>query len=146
VFRTDSANTARPRLISADFGLTPRATVVEAGDPHVALNSCYVVSCPTSRDAHALATLLNSSLAAAWLNSLAEPARGGYRRYLGWTLSLFPIPRDWNRARVSLAALYERAMSDDVPADGEILSAVLDAYELDLVDVQALLSGAVDCD
>ena len=146
VFRTESANTSRPRLISADFGLTPRATVVEAGDPHVALNSCYVVSCPTSRDAHALATLLNSCLAAAWLNSLAEPARGGYRRYLGWTLSLFPIPRNWNRARVLLAALYERAIRDDLPSDAEILSAVLDGYELDLVDVQALLSGAVDCD
>jgi len=104
------------------------------------------VSCPTSLDAHALAALLNSSLAAAWLNSLAEPARGGYRRYLGWTLSLFPIPRNWNRARVLLAALYERAMHDDLPSDAEIWSAVLDAYELELVDVQRLLSGSVDCD
>lgn len=145
VFRTESANTSRPRVISADFGLTPRAIVVEAGDSQVALNSCYVVNCPTSRDARALAILLTSSLAAAWLNSLAEPARGGYRRYLGWTLSLFPIPRDWNRAQVLLAALYERAMRDDLPADAEILSAVLDAYELDLVDVQPLLSGSVDC-
>src|SRR6266487_2524303 len=88
---------------------------------------------PHQPDAHALATLLNSSLAAVWLNSFAEPARGGYRRYLGWTLSLFPIPRNWNRARVLLAALYERAIRDDLPSDAEILSAALDGYELDLV-------------
>ncbi|HEX9250018.1 MAG TPA: N-6 DNA methylase [Gemmatimonadaceae bacterium] len=140
VFRTESASHAKPRVIWADFGLTPRATVVEAREPFIALNSCYVVSCETIDDAHALATLLNSSLAAAWLNSIAEPARGGYRRYLGWTLSLLPIPVDWNRARSTLTQLGERAMHGDVPADDEILGAVLGAYQLCLTDVQLLLS------
>jgi hypothetical protein len=146
VFRTESANDDLPRVVSADFGLTPRAMVVEAGEPFVALNSCYVVACPASKDAHALATLVNSQLAAAWLNSIAEPARGGYRRYLGWTLSLLPIPGDWNRARTQLSPLGERAMRGDVPADEEILAAVLDAFELNLPDVQPLLSWTVDCD
>jgi hypothetical protein len=120
--------------------------VVEAGEPFVALNTCYVVTCPTSEDAHALATLLNSQLTAAWLNSIAEPARGGYRRYLGWTLSLLPVPADWNRARARLAPLGERAQHGDVPADDEMLSAVVDAYQLDLSDLQPLLSWTVDCD
>ena len=146
VFRTESASHAKPRVIWADFGLTPRATVVEAREPFVALNSCYVVSCETIDDAHALATLLNSSLAAAWLNSIAEPARGGYRRYLGWTLSLLPIPVDWNRARSMLNPLGERAMHGDVPADDEILGAVLGAYQLCLADVQPLLSWTADRD
>jgi hypothetical protein len=146
VFRTEGAANDRPRLVSADFGLTPRTTVLEAGEPHVALNSCYVVSCATSKDAYALATILNSSLAAAWLNSLAEPARGGYRRYLGWTLSLLPIPADWPRARALLAPIGERAMQGDVSADQEILQAVLDAYQLDVVQVHHLLNWAVDCD
>jgi hypothetical protein len=146
VFRTESASHAKSRVIWADFGLTPRATVVEAREPFIALNSCYVVTCETIDDAHALATLLNSSLAAAWLNSIAEPARGGYRRYLGWTLSLLPIPVDWNRARSMLSPLGERAMRGDIPADDEILGAVLGAYRLSLADVQPLLSWTIACD
>lgn len=146
VFRTESAAHDRPRVVSADFGLTPRAMVVKAGEPLVALNSCYVVACPSSEDAHALATLVNGQLAAAWLNSIAEPARGGYRRYLGWTLSLLPIPADWDRARRRLAPLGERAMRGDGPADDEVLAAVLDAFELDLHAVLPLLTWTVDCD
>jgi hypothetical protein len=146
VFRTESAKNEHPRVVWADFGLTPRAIVLEAHESFVALNSCYVVSCATSSDAHALATLLNSSLAAAWLNSIAEPARGGYRRYLGWTMSLLPIPVDWDRTRSLLAPLGERAMHGDIPADDEILGAVLGAYELCLTDVQPLLSWADECD
>lgn len=146
VFRTESASPARPRVVWADFGLTPRATVLEGREPFIALNSCYVVSCDTVGDAHALATLLNSSLAAAWLNSIAEPARGGYRRYLGWTLSLLPIPDDWNHARTLLAPLGERAMRGGIPSDDDILRAVLGAYQLRLTDVQPLLSWTDDCD
>lgn len=146
VFRIEGAANVQPRVVSADFGLTPRAIVLEAAEPHVALNSCYVVSCATSNDAYALATILNSSLAAAWLNSLAEPARGGYRRYLGWTLSLLPIPADWPRARALLAPIGERAMRGDVSADQEILDAVLGAYQLDHSHVRHLLNWTVDCD
>jgi hypothetical protein len=145
VFRTESANCASARVAWADFGLTPRATVLEPRAPFVALNTCYVASCLTPSDAHALATLLNSSLTAAWLNALAEPARGGYRRYLGWTVSLLPIP-NWNRARTQLAPLGERAMQGDIPSDDEILGAVLDVYQLDITDVESLLSWRIDCD
>jgi hypothetical protein len=146
VFRTEGAANAQPRVISADFGLTPRAIVLDAGEPHIALNTCYVISCPTSNDAYALATILNSSLASAWLNSLAEPARGGYRRYLGWTLSLLPIPADWPRARALLAPIGERAMRGDIGTDQEILDAVLGAYQLDRLEVQHLFNWTVDCD
>ena len=78
--------------------------------------------------------------------AIAEPARGGYRRYLGWTLSLLPILDDWDRARRLLAPLGERAMCGDVPADDEILTAVLDAYQLSLGEVQPLLTWNLDCD
>lgn len=146
VFRTESANDDRPRVIWADFGLTPSAIVVNAGEPFVALNSCYVVSCPTTVDAHALASLLNGPLAAAWLNVVAEPARGGYRRYLGWTTSLLPIPTDWNRARDLVAPLGERATQGEVPTDGALLTAALDAYQLKDSDVQPLLAWELGCD
>ena len=83
LFRTAAASSARARVVWADMARTPRALVLEPGDPTVPLNSCYVVACELEADAHALAALLNSALAAAWLHVLAEPARGGYHRYLG---------------------------------------------------------------
>ena len=146
LFRTESGSAGSPRVIWADFGLTPRAMAVEAGDPVVALNTCYVVNCETMEDAHALATLLNGPLVSAWLNTLAEPARGGYRRYLGWTMALLPLPKEWLRARELLAALGERAVLGDVPPQDEILAATLSAYGLCLRDVEPLLSWMAPCD
>ena len=130
----------------ADFGLTPRAIVVGTGERYVALNTCYVVRCRTLIDAHALAAIMNGPLAAAWLNAIAEPARGGYRRYLGWTIALLPIPIRWNRARKILAPLGERAMQGDIPAEDELLDAALKAYRVDPDKVRPLLSWSVDCD
>lgn len=140
IFRTESARHDHPRVIWADFGLTPRAMVIESGDPIVPLNSCYAISCNTLDDAHSLAALLNGPLVSAWLNVLAEPARGGYRRYLGWTVSLLPLPGDWEYAREQIAPLGTRAMSGDIPAETELLAAALAAYRLTLADIQPLLS------
>jgi hypothetical protein len=108
--------------------------VLPAGDPTVPLNTCYVLHCDAERDAWALAALLNSTLAAAWLNAIAEPARGGYRRYLGWTVAQLPLPRDWSRARAVLADA--RASADDA-----LLAAALDAYRLDRAAVADLLDA-----
>ena len=146
VFRTESANFDRPRVVWADFGRTPRAIVVAEGERYVALNTCYVVRCRTPTDAHALAAIMNGPLAAAWLNAIAEPARGGYRRYLGWTVALLPIPIRWNRARKILAPLGERAMQGDIPRQDELLDAALEAYRVDRARMQPLLSWSVDCD
>jgi hypothetical protein len=119
---------------------------VEPGDKIIPLNSCYVVECERLDDARALAALLNSPLAAAWLNVIAEPARGGYRRYLGWTMSLLPLPANWDLARRELTPLCMRAMSGDVPTDAELLSATLAAYALSVGHVEALLSWVRRCD
>jgi hypothetical protein len=146
VFRTDGARDERARVVWADFGTRPRAMVIEPGDSIVPLNTCYAIGCGTLGDAHALAALLNSTLVSAWLNVVAEPARGGYRRYLGWTMSLLPLPSDWEGARERLAPFGTRAMSGDVPSDDELLAGALDAYRLTLADVQPLLSWRNDCD
>ena len=146
VFRTESARHEHARVIWADFGLIPRAMVIEPGDPIVPLNSCYAISCNTLDDAHGLAALLNGPLVSAWLNVVAEPARGGYRRYLGWTVSLLPLPSDWGCAREHLAPLGARAMSGDVLSDDELLAAALCAYRLTFADIQPLLSWTSDCD
>jgi hypothetical protein len=128
LFRTDAARDDRPRIVWGDVGRAPRALVLCAGDASVPLNSCYVARCRNMPDADTGAALLNSPLAQAWLNALAEPARGGYRRYLGWTLGLLPVPTDWLRARDILAPLGAAARDGHPPTDHELLDACLVAY------------------
>ncbi len=144
LFRTESANYERARVIWADFGVTPRAVAIQPGDPVVPLNTCYAVACPAIADAHALAAILNSSLAAAWLNCIAEPARGGYHRYLGWTMALLPIPGDWQRAKKILATLGERAAGGDLVSDEELLSAALESYAIGRTQVEPLLQWELE--
>jgi hypothetical protein len=140
LFRTESARSDQPRVIWGDVGREPRASVLDVGDPVVPLNSCYVARCDDACDAHALAALLNGPLARAWLNALAEPARGGYRRYFGWTLSLLPLPSDWQRARGILAPISEAARQGHAPSENELLDASLDAYQLRRADVAPLIA------
>jgi hypothetical protein len=128
LFRTEAAATDRPRVVWGDVGREPRASVLLVGDPRVPLNTCYVSRCRDALDAFALAALLNGPLARAWLDSLAEPARGGYRRYLGWTMSLLPIPNDWTHAREILGPLGEAGACGKPPTEQELLDASLTAY------------------
>jgi len=132
LFRTDAADAGTARVVWTDFGLRPRALVLPSGDPTVPLNTCYVLPCADECDAWAIAAILNSPIAAAWLNAIAEPARGHYRRYLGWTVSRLPLPKRWTRARKILSAA--RGFDDDA-----LLTCVLDAYELNRLEVTALL-------
>jgi hypothetical protein len=122
------------------MGRVPRALVLKPGDRTVPLNSCYVLPCGEVDDARAIAALLNSGVAAAWLAVLAEPARGGYRRYMAWTVSLLPLPRDWPGARRLLAPLAERAENGDAPNVAELDAAVLRAYRVNPAFVAPLLA------
>jgi hypothetical protein len=140
LFRTEGARNDVPRVVWPDLGRTPRAIVLAAGDPTVALNSCYVARSPTLADAHALAALLNGPLATAWLNTLAEPARGGFRRYMGWTMALLPIPHDWERGRDILAPIGARGCRGESVSSAELLAAALAAYGLDESDAEPLLT------
>ena len=140
LFRTEGADSTRPRVVWSDFGRAPRAAMLAAGDPTVPLNSCYVVRCDDVRDALALTALLNTPVAAAWLNAIAEPARGGWHRYLAWTMSLLPLPRDWSRARDILAPIAERALLGDKPSDDDLLLAACHAYRLRRSHVAPLIA------
>jgi hypothetical protein len=139
LFRTESADYSISRVVWTDIGKTPRAAVLPAGDRSVPLNTCYVIRCRELDDAFALAALINSRLAAAWLSIVAEPARGGYKRFLGWTMSLLPLPTDWSRAREILAPIARRAVSGATVNDDDLLRATLSAYGLDRADVECLL-------
>ena len=139
IFRTQSAASSSPRVAWSDFGKSPRAAVIEANDPTVLLNSCYVTHCDDLTDAYALAALLNSPVTAAWLNALAEPARGGYHRYLGWTVALMPLPLNWSGARRLLAPIAEQASRGEAPGADALLAASLRAYGLRESEVEPLL-------
>ena len=140
LFRTEAADCRHTRVVWCDFGRAPRAAVIPAGDRTVPLNSCYVLACEHVDDALAVAALLNSALAAAWLNVVAEPARGGWHRYLAWTVALLPLPRDWVRARGLLAPVARRAILGEPPSTTELLEVVCAAYRLKPADVAPLLA------
>ncbi len=140
LFRTEGADSAGPRVVWSDFGRVPRAALLPAGDRTVPLNSCYVATCDDETDALTLIALLNSPIAAAWLNAIAEPARGGWHRYLSWTVSLLPIPRDWERARRILAPIAEQAVAGAIPSSAALVDAVCNAYRLRHDDVAPLLA------
>jgi hypothetical protein len=139
LFRVDAADSRQTRLVWADFGRRPRALVLPAGDSTVPLNTCYVLPSEDPDDAWALAALLNSRIAAAWLNAIAEPARGGYRRYLGWTVGLLPVPRAWPSERAALADAGRTAAAGN---DSALDESVRRAYGLEESAVEALLAFA----
>ena len=92
------------------------------------------------------AALLNSPLAAAWLGAIAEPARGGYKRFLAWTVALLPLPRDWPRARAILAPLADRAIDQSAPTDPALLDAVCRAYHLSMPTSHRCSRGSTGTD
>jgi hypothetical protein len=139
LFRTHAAAPDSARVVWSDIGKMPKAVVIPQGDNCVPLNTCYVARCRDETDAHLLAVILNSKLAASWLSLLAEPARGGYLRFMGWTMSLLPLPRDWTKARQILPPIGIAAASGKFPADEELLRIVLCAYGLSPDDVAPLI-------
>jgi hypothetical protein len=133
LFRTEAARRDRARVVWADLARAPHPRLLAPGDPHVPLNTCYVAAFDDPLDARAVAALLAAPPIVAWLGALAEPARGGYRRHLAWTVALLPLPRHWARARLRLAPL--------VGATPEALTrAVADAYELPPATLAPLLA------
>jgi hypothetical protein len=72
--------------------------------------------------------LLTSPVANAWLDCLAEPARGGFRRYMGWTIASVPIPADWISVRLPLAVAGRRLCAGDTVTHDEHIALIADAY------------------
>jgi hypothetical protein len=130
LFRTEAASPDAARVVWADFGRRLTAAVIPAGDRAVPLNTCYALRCADPCDALALCAVLNSPVAHAWLGAVAQPARGGYRRFLGWTLSLLPLPAHWDNVRDSLAAFARQAIAGNPGSDADLLDLTARAYGL----------------
>jgi hypothetical protein len=142
LFRTEAADNSRPRVVWSDVSRSPKAAFLPKGDKSVPINSCYVTRCRNVEDALTLTALLNSPIVAAWLNCLAEPARGGYHRYLGWTMSILPLPSDWKRAVELLAPIASKAVDGCPPVVDDLQSRVLESYRLSEADVEPLMTWA----
>ncbi|MCC6244334.1 MAG: N-6 DNA methylase [Gemmatimonadaceae bacterium] len=142
LYRTDAARADCARVVWADIGKQLRPCVLAPGDPTVPLNSCYVMRAANLDDAYALHTLLSSPIAAAWFHALAEPARGGFRRFMGWTVATLPLPARWLALRETLAA-FSRSHDHQAPnTEARALAhtqLVADAYNVSLRTLQPLL-------
>jgi hypothetical protein len=139
LFRLD-ASVRGWRVAWGDVGRTPRAVVLPPDDDTVPMNSCYIVRAPSEDDADALTAWLNAPLAAAWMGAIAEPARGGYHRFLGWTVARLPIPCDWTAARSVLAPIGRNARSGRVPSPAELHEGTLRAFRVHASLVEPLLT------
>lgn len=140
LFRTDAARADLPRLVWADIGRQLRLRLLPPHDPTVPLNTCYVLRLATLDDAYAALALLSSGVAAAWLDVLAEPARGGFRRYLGWTVGALPVPQAWPRVVADLAPLGKRLHAGEHLPTPLLDTAVAKAYGLSLTVITPLLA------
>jgi hypothetical protein len=128
------------RVVWGDVGRTPRAVVLAPDDDTVPLNSCYVVRAPSEQDADALAAWFNAPLATAWLGAIAEPARGGYHRFLGWTMARLPLPADWPSARRLLAPLGRSARAGDALSQNDLHERSLRAFQKGAALMEPLLT------
>jgi hypothetical protein len=59
---------------------------------------------------------------------------------LGWTVSLLPVPREWDGAMTRMTALGARACGGEVIDREELLDAALEALKLPHRAVEALLT------
>lgn len=139
LFRTDAARFDSARLVWADIGRNMRTEVLLQGDPTVPLNTCYAMHMASTEDAFALNALITSPAAEAWIACIAEHARGGFRRYMAWTIAAFPIPRLWIDVRPALAELG-RIIAEGRKPDAESHSRIVaDAYRVHADDIHPLI-------
>src|SRR5438067_13185713 len=116
------------RVIWPDLARRLAAVVPASG--LVPLNTVYGIATRTADDAHALAALFNSRWLTALARLVADPARGGFRRFNARVVRALPVPPAEAPAWRALAAAGSRGATDD--------DAVAELYHLDASDRRAL--------
>jgi len=119
----------------ARAALGRRLTAAVPAADLVPLNTVYGIATRDASDAAALAALLNSGWVTALARLVADPARGGFRRFNASVVRGLPVPPAGSGA---WAALARRGMSCE-PAD----DLVADALHLDESDRRALATDPV---
>ncbi len=127
LFRTKLAF-APHRVLWPDLA---RALAAVVPPPEVVpLNTVYGIATRTADDAHALAALLNTGWCTALARLVADPARGGFRRFNARVVGSLPLPV---ADQIAWAGLADHGRGCE-PAD----DLVADLYHLDGTDRRAL--------
>jgi hypothetical protein len=132
LFRT-GLGCAIHRVVWADLGRRLGAVVPPA--EVVPLNTVYGIVTRTAADAAALAALFNSRWHSALARLVADPARGGFRRFNARVIGGLPIPPNDSAVWPALATYGARCE----PAD----DLVAEALELDGADRRALAADSL---
>ena len=127
LFRT-SLGLAPHRVVWPD--LARRLTAAVPAPELVPLNTVYGIATRDWADAVALAALLNSCWLTALARLVADPARGGFRRFNARVVRGLPIPANDSAVWAELARRGERCESAD--------DLVAEAFQLDGADRRAL--------
>jgi hypothetical protein len=115
--------------------LSRRLTAAVPARDQVPLNTVYGIATRDEADAAALAALFNSRWLTALARLVADPARGGFRRFNAHVISGLPVPPSGSPAWAELARHGERCE----PAD----DLVAEALHLDGADRRALAANSV---
>jgi hypothetical protein len=138
LFRTDLLAPHGWRVVWPDIGRTLRATLLPPHAAPVPINSCYGVRLHDPIDALALLALLNAPTTTAWLSLIAEPARGGFHRFMGWTVLALPMP-PWTATRELLAPLAARVRRGETVPVELLHRTALEAYGTSHAELAPLL-------
>jgi hypothetical protein len=132
LFRTALAYAVH-RVVWPDIG--KRLSAALPPPDAVPLNTLYGIATRTADDAVALAALLNSRWLTALARGMADPARGGFRRFNARVVAALPVPPADSPGWRALA----RHGDQREPAD----DLVADLLELDAADRRALASDSL---
>ncbi|HWC72555.1 MAG TPA: N-6 DNA methylase [Gemmatimonadales bacterium] len=132
LFRT-SLGIARYRVVWPDLGKRLAAAVPDRDV--VPLNTVYGIATRRARDAVSLAALFNSRWLTALARLVADPARGGFRRFNARVVRGLPVPHADSPIWDQLA--HHGACCE--PAD----DLIADFFELDLADRRALAADSL---
>ncbi len=118
------------RVVWPDLAARLSAIALDAVLPDaVPLNTCYVSTLPDREMALALAATLNSTWVRVLLRTVADEARGGYRRHNARAMATVPVPSP-GPARAGLAALSARAHLHHDISQNDLDRAVAEALGL----------------
>ena len=132
LFRTGLGFAAH-RVVWPDLGRRLAAAV--PAPELVPLNTVYGIATRDTADAAALAALFNSCWLTALARLVADPARGGFRRFNAGVVRALPVPASGAAVWAALARCGQRCE----PAD----DLVADAFQLDAADRRALAADSI---
>ena len=144
LFRVRPALAAN-RVVWPDIARAPAAVALdETPLAHaVPLNTCYVAPAPDRDTAFVAAAVLNSTWAGAAALTVADEARGGYRRINARVAGSMPVPRT-GPTTTEVRNLSSAAHEGSLPTQDDIDDAVAEALHLTAATREALRRLAHD--